>query len=32
MDGVAAAFDLPLEENGIARADLERTLQAITDS
>jgi molybdenum cofactor synthesis domain-containing protein len=32
MDGVAAAFDLPLEENGLARADLERTLQAITDS
>ncbi|WP_255151071.1 competence/damage-inducible protein A [Halorarius halobius] len=31
MDGVAAAFDRPLEENALARADLERTLAAIAD-
>jgi nicotinamide-nucleotide amidase len=32
MDAVAAAFDRSLEENDLARADLERTLKAITDS
>ena len=31
MEGVAAAFDRPLEENALARADLERTLAAIAD-
>jgi nicotinamide-nucleotide amidase len=29
MDAVAAAFDRPLEPNDLARADLERTLEAI---
>lgn len=29
MDAVAAAFDLPLEPDDLARADLERTLEAI---
>ncbi|WP_255194957.1 competence/damage-inducible protein A [Halorarius litoreus] len=32
MAGVAAAFDLALEENALARADLERTLKAIAES
>jgi molybdenum cofactor synthesis domain-containing protein len=31
MDGVAAAFDRPLEPDELARADLERTLAAIAD-
>lgn len=31
MAGVAAAFDRPLAENEMARADLERTLAAIAD-
>jgi molybdenum cofactor synthesis domain-containing protein len=31
MDGVAAAFDLPLKPDDLARADLKRTLAAIAD-
>jgi molybdenum cofactor synthesis domain-containing protein len=31
MDGVAAAFDRPLEPDDLARADLERTLAAVAD-
>ncbi|PSQ44257.1 competence/damage-inducible protein A [Halobacteriales archaeon SW_5_68_122] len=31
MDGVAAAFDRPLAENDLARADIERTLEAVAD-
>jgi molybdenum cofactor synthesis domain-containing protein len=31
MDAVAAAFDLPMAENELAREDLERTLAAIAD-
>jgi molybdenum cofactor synthesis domain-containing protein len=31
MAAVAAAFDLPLEPNDLARADLERTLAAVAD-
>jgi molybdenum cofactor synthesis domain-containing protein len=31
MDGVAAAFDRPLTPNELARADLERTLEAVAD-
>ena len=31
MDGVAAAFDRPLVENDLARADVERTLEAVAD-
>lgn len=32
MDGVAAAFDRPLVENALARADLKRTLSALGES
>jgi molybdenum cofactor synthesis domain-containing protein len=32
MDAVAAAFDRPLEPNDLARADLERTLEAVADT
>ncbi|PSP94679.1 competence/damage-inducible protein A [Halobacteriales archaeon QS_1_68_44] len=31
MNGVAAAFDRPLAENDLARADIERTLEAVAD-
>ena len=31
MDGVAAAFGRPLVENDLARADVERTLEAVAD-
>ena len=31
MDSVAAAFDRPLVENDLARADIERTLEAVAD-
>ena len=31
MDGVAAAFDRPPVENDLARADIERTLEAVAD-
>ena len=31
MDGVAAAFDRPLVENDLARADVERTLEVVAD-
>ena len=31
MDGVAAAFDRPMEPNDLARADIERTLAAIAE-
>ncbi|MFB6207561.1 MAG: competence/damage-inducible protein A [Haloglomus sp.] len=31
MDAVAAAFDRPLKPNDLARADIERTLEAVAD-